>query len=235
MARIGLVRLSTVTVVAVHQPTFLPWLGWWDKLARSDVMVLLDDAQFPRESRGTWMNRVRLVVGGEPRWVTVPVVREGVRPINATRIDERQPWRRKALGSIEQSYRRAPHFAEVWPVVREALEHRAGDLAAFNEHGIRALGGLMGAPLARLRRASELDVDATGTDRLIELTRRAGGDAYLSGDGAEGYQEPERYPAAGIELRFQAFEDPRPVAGLSVVDALMHDGPERTARLIGFA
>ena len=50
-------------VVAVHQPTFLPWLGWWDKLARADVLVLLDDVQFPKKG-GTWMNRVRMLVSG---------------------------------------------------------------------------------------------------------------------------------------------------------------------------
>ncbi len=221
--------------VAVHQPTFLPWLGWWDKLARGDVLVLLDDAQFPRESRGTWVNRVKLVVGGEPRWVTVPVAREGVAPINRTRIDERQPWRRKVLGSIEQSYRRAPHFDAVWPVVRAVVEEPADDLASFNERGIRALGELMGAPLDRLVRSSEMDVDATGTDRLIALTQAAGGDTYLSGDGAEGYQDTEKYPAAGVRLTFQEFTDPRPTPGLSVVDALMHEGPEAVARLIGFA
>jgi hypothetical protein len=63
------------TVVAIHQPNFLPWLGFFDKLARADVFVLLNSVQFPRTSKGTWINRVKLLVGGEARWATVPIVR----------------------------------------------------------------------------------------------------------------------------------------------------------------
>jgi len=61
-------------VVAIHQPNFLPWLGYFDKLARADTFVLLDSVQFPKRN-GTWMNRVKLLVGGEPGWITVPIVR----------------------------------------------------------------------------------------------------------------------------------------------------------------
>ncbi len=213
-------------IVAIHQPTFLPWLGWWDKLARADVLVLLDDAQYPRESRGTWLNRVKLLVAGEPRWITMPVARtDGVRAINETRIDESQPWRRKALGSIEQSYRRAVHFEAVMPVVRAALEERADDLATFNEAGIRRLALLMGLPADRLVRASQLGVDSASTQRLIDLTAAVGGDVYLSGDGAEGYMDAAQFEGSGVELRLQGFTDPSPIAGLSVVDHLMREGP----------
>ena len=79
------VRRSPMTLVAIHQPTFLPWLGWWDKLVRADRLVLLDDVQFPKKG-GTWMNRVRMLVNGEPAWVTVPLDRSyhGVAPVRET-------------------------------------------------------------------------------------------------------------------------------------------------------
>jgi hypothetical protein len=63
-------------VVAIHQPTFMPWLGWWDKLVRCDVFIVLDAVQFPKKG-GSWMNRVKLLVGDRPAWVTVPVERSG--------------------------------------------------------------------------------------------------------------------------------------------------------------
>jgi hypothetical protein len=81
-------------LVACHQPNFLPWLGYFAKLARSDRFVLLDRVQFPRTSRGTYTNRVQLLIGGQPAWLTVPVVREGVQAIGDVRIDDRLPWRR---------------------------------------------------------------------------------------------------------------------------------------------
>jgi hypothetical protein len=208
-------------LVACHQPNFLPWLGYFAKLARSDRFVLLDRVQFPRTSRGTYTNRVQLLIGGQPAWLTVPVVREGVQAIGDVRIDDRQPWRRKALRSIEQSYARAPRFAEVMPVVRELLELDTDRIAVLNEEAIRRL-----APehAHKLVRQSQLPPsDAAATDLLIDLVRAAGGDAYLSGDGADGYQEEPKYAAAGLGFRLLGFEHPDTGAppGLSIVDALM--------------
>jgi hypothetical protein len=84
----------TQRLVAIHQPNFFPWLGYFDKLARADVFILLDDAQYPKTG-GTWSNRVQLLINEKPAWVTVPVVRSyhGVRQIREMRIDEQRPWR----------------------------------------------------------------------------------------------------------------------------------------------
>jgi hypothetical protein len=215
---------AALTLVACHQPNFLPWLGFFDKLERCDRFVLLDGVQFPRTSRGTYTNRVQLLIGGEPRWLTVPVLRGGVQRISEVRIDDRQPWRRKAIATIEHSYARAPGFAATMPLVRELIEHDTDRIAALNEHAIRRL-----APehAHKLVRQSELgDVPGAATDLLIGLVKAAGGDAYLSGDGADGYQERPRYAAAGLGFRLQGFEHPDTggPAGLSVIDARMR-GP----------
>jgi hypothetical protein len=229
-------------VVAVHQPNFLPWLGFFDKLARADVLVLLDDVQFPRTGAGTWLNRVRVLVDGRPAWLTVPVLRagRGLQSVREVEVDDAQPWRRRVLRTLETSYRRARGFDEVFPLVREIVEHPASRLAELNEHGIVLLADALGLDTSRLAHGSALGVgDARGTDLLIALTRAAGGSTYLSGDGAEGYQEPEKYAAAGLELRFQEFRHPtypqplpEPVHGLSVVDALMSCGVEGTRDLV---
>lgn len=210
-----------MTTVAAHQPNFLPWLGFFDKLARCDRFVLLDDVQFPRTSRGTYTNRVQLLIGGRPAWLTVPVVRDGIQRIRDVRIDDRQPWRRKALRTIEQAYARAPGFAETMPLVRELLGYDTDRIAELNEHAIRRL-----APehASKLVRQSDLgDVSGAATELLINLVKAAGGDAYLSGDGADGYQEQPRYAAAGLGFRLQGFVHPDTGApsGLSIVDARM--------------
>lgn len=208
-------------LVACHQPNFLPWLGYFAKLAQADRFVLLDRVQFPRTSRGTYTNRVQLMIGGQPAWLTVPVVREGPQAIGDVRIDDTQPWRRKAIRSIEQSYAKAPRFAEVMPLVRELLELDTDRIAHLNEEAIRRL-----APqdAHKLVRQSDLPtVDAAATDLLIGLVKAAGGDAYLSGDGADGYQEEPRYAAADLGFRLLGFTHPDTGAppGLSIVDALM--------------
>jgi WbqC-like protein family len=229
-----------VTLVAIHQPVFLPWLGWWDKLVRADRFVLLDDVQFPKKG-GTWMNRVRMLVQGEPAWVTVPVDRSyhGVRSIREMRIDERKPWRESVVDTIARSYRSAAHFEEVLPLVQDLVGVRTDRIAELNESAIRRLAEALELDTSKFVRQSELGVDGAGTDLLVELCRSVGGTAYLSGDGAAGYLEPEKFPAAGLDLVLQGFEPPaypqladEHVPGLSVVDTLMNCGRVRTLDLL---
>ncbi len=229
-----------MTLVAIHQPTFLPWLGWWDKLVRADVFVLLDDVQFPKKG-GTWMNRVRMLVGGEARWMTMPVDRryEGTRRVREMRIDESKPWRENMLATIRGSYARAPFADDVLPLVEEALAASTDRVAELNERATRLLAGRLGLDASKLVRQSDLGVSGEGTELLAKLCRTVGGDTYLSGDGADGYLEENVFGAAELDLTFQMFTPPRYpqptpdyVAGLSVVDALMSCGLRGTAELL---
>lgn len=228
-------------IVAAHQPNFLPWLGFFDKLARADVLVLLDDVQLPRSGAGSWVNRVRMLIGGRPTWVTVPIVRtgRGLQKIRDVQVDDDQPWRRRMLRTIETSYGSAPGFDEVAPLVRDIVEHPVTRIAELNERGIRLIAEALGLDTDRLVRSSDLPTTERGTDLLIEVTALVGGTTYLSGDGADDYLEPARYEGRGIALRFQQFRHPTypqaldtPVHGLSVVDALMNCGIEGTRQLL---
>lgn len=229
-----------MTLVAIHQPTFLPWLGWWDKLVRADVLVLLDDVQFSKKG-GTWMNRVRMLVGGEPRWVTMPVDRAytGTRRVREMRIDESKPWREKMLTTIRGSYARASFAGDVLPVVEEALVPGTDRVAALNEETIRLFADRLGLDTSKLVHQSELGVSADGTQLLIGLCRAVGGDTYLSGDGSDGYLDSDAFATAEVGLTFQEFTPPPypqstagHVAGLSIVDALMNCGWGGTAELL---
>jgi WbqC-like protein family len=232
----------TTRLVAIHQPNFFPWLGYFDKLARADVFVLLDDAQFPKKG-GTWINRVRLLIGEEPAWVTVPVVRSyhGVRQIREMRIDEQTPWRRKLLKTIQASYARAPRADEVMPLLSELIGNPTNELAEYNRAAIVALSDALGLKTEFVL-SSSLGIGSQATERLIEIVKVVGGTSYLSGGGAEGYQEDERFSEAGIQLVQQGFEPPTypqlassPVPGLSVIDALVNCGFEGTRRLLDSA
>jgi WbqC-like protein family len=229
-----------MTLVAIHQPTFLPWLGWWDKFVRCDVFVLLDDVQFPKKG-GTWVNRVRLLVNGEPWWVTVPVDRtyHGFRSVREMLIDEEQPWRRKIEATIKASYGSAPHFEEAYPPVEEALHLATDRIAELNEAALRRIAQELDLDTAKLVRQSDLGVTGRGTDLLVAVCQAVGGDAYLTGDGAGEYFVEEVVADAGLAVVEQRFDPPRYpqlvdeyVPGLSVVDALMNCGWEGTAALL---
>lgn len=228
-------------LVGIHQPNFLPWLGYFDKIRRSDVFVLLDNAQLSKTG-GTWANRVKLLVGGAEAWVTVPVTRNyhGTRTIAETQIDEHAPWRRKLLKTIELNYRRAPHFEAVYPWLTGVIEFDAGNLGDYNVFGIRSVMQQLEVPDAKLMLASALGVDGSSTELLASLVRRAHGDAYLAGGGAAGYQDDSVFENAGIEVVRQDFQHPTYpqfnsatfVPGLSIVDALMNIGFEGTASIL---
>jgi WbqC-like protein family len=229
----------TERLVAIHQPNFFPWLGYFHKLSRADVFVVLDDVQFPKKG-GTWVNRVRLLVNEKPSWVTAPVVRSyhGVREIREMRIDEQTPWRRKLLSTLQASYGRAPHNDEVMPLLTELIANPTDKLAEYNRASIVALARVLGLE-TQMVLSSSLGTTGRATRRLIQLVKAVGGTGYLSGGGAAGYQEDEWFAGAGLTLVTQEFEPPSypqladdPVAGLSVIDALFNCGFEGTRRLI---
>jgi hypothetical protein len=228
-------------IVAIHQPNFLPWLGWWNKLARADVLVLLDDVQFPKKG-ATYMNRVQLLVAGEAAWVTVPIVRaySGLRTVAEMRIDSERPWRDKLLGTLRAAYGRAPHFADTMALLEPLILDPTDGLAGFNERALRAVGQHLGLPTDRFARSSELPSSGQATERLVSLVRAVGGTGYLAGGGAAGYQQDQLFTEARLDLVKQSFL-PQPyrqggakqfVAGLSVVDALMWHGAGGAARLL---
>ena len=228
-------------IVAIHQPNFLPWLGYFDKLARADVFVFLDNVQLQRTG-GSYTNRVEMIISGRRNWVTVPISRQAEQRdrISEARIVERSPWRRKIKSAIEQSYAKAPHFAETMPHIARILDNRDDRLASFNTDAIKQLSQIVELGGRLVVNASALDVSGSGTDLLIAIVRAVGGTTYLCGGGATGYQEDEKFAAAGLTLEYQNFQHPvypqvaarAFSAGLSIIDALMNCGAAGTARLL---
>lgn len=229
-------------IVAIHQPNFFPWMGYFNKIARADVFCLMDNAQFPKTG-GTWVNRVRLLIGGEAQWCTAPVTRgySGVRAIREMELNNATPWREKLIGTIRANYGRAPAFAEVFPVIEPLIRNETASLADYNVQAIRTIAAKLGLTRARLVLGSELQgLTGQATDLLIQMTRAVGGTAYLCGGGAGGYQEDEKFAAAGIGLVYQNFahpvytqaKAPEFVPGLSIIDVLMHCGFETAGRLV---
>lgn len=228
-------------IVAIHQPNFLPWLGYFDKLARADVFVFLDNVQLQRTG-GSYTNRVEMIISGRRNFVTVPISRQAEQRdrIRDVRIVENGRWRRKVKSAIAQSYANAPHFDEIMPILAEILDSAEDCLAGFNIAAIAQLSRLMNLDDRATVNASTLDVSGSGTDLLIAIVRAVGGTGYLCGGGAGGYQEDEKIAAAGLTLEYQNFQHPvypqasarEFCAGLSVVDALMNCGAAGTARLL---
>lgn len=228
-------------VVAIHQPNFFPWLGYFDKITRSDIFVLFDDVQYPKTG-GAWSNRVKLLVSGEARWVTAAIDRNyhGTRTIREMTFLDKNPWREKILKTIEANYGRHPHYRECMNVVEPLLLNQEQNIAAYNIHAIDALCRALGIDAAKLKISSALPHTGSSNELLCSITHGVGGSVYMCGGGADGYQDTSVFVNAGIELRHQAFahsvypqyRQADFVPGLSVIDAIMNLGWTGTAKLL---
>ncbi|MGH3034384.1 MAG: WbqC family protein [Gaiellaceae bacterium] len=220
-----------MTVLAAHQPNYLPWLGYFDKMRRADVFVLLDAVQYPRGQSVANRNRIRTAQG--ELMLTVPVsVPKGQE--GKARYDEvsfaDEKWKKKHLRSIEQAYAQAPYFGRLFPELARIVEP-ARSFCDMNVELIRWHAERLGIA-TRLVRMSELDgVAGRKSELVVALCQRLGADVYLSGKGAGAYNEPELLAANGVQLRYQEFEHPvYPQTGegfvpnLAALDALFNCG-----------
>lgn len=220
-------------IVAIHQPNFFPWLGYFDKIRRADTFIFLDAVDYPRSGSGgmgSWTNRVRLNIQGQARWVTCPLKRVDLgTSISAVTIDDGQPWRSKLLRTLEANYRRAPRYAAAMALIEPLILASESNLAAFNIAAIKAIAAALGLETQFVLQSS-LPAEGKATELLTSLVHATGGSTYLAGGGASGYQDDDTFALRGLELVYQgfvahAYGDPeRFIAGLSVIDYLMFDG-----------
>jgi hypothetical protein len=228
----------TRTICAIHQPNFFPWRGYFDKIARADVFIFLDDVAYPKSGRGmgSWVNRVRLNMQGAARWVGCPVKRRhGEQPIREVLIDDSQPWRAKLLRTLEINYRRHAKYEAAMSLFRPLIEQSEGAIAEFNMRAVRGISEALGLRSCFVRQ-SELSASGKATELLVNLVKAVGATAYLAGGGATAYQENELFARHGIELVQQNFQDlpygpaDRFLPGLSVIDYLMIEGMHSLTR-----
>ncbi|MBI5816636.1 MAG: WbqC family protein [Nitrospinae bacterium] len=231
-------------IAAIHQPNFFPWMGYFRKIAMADVFVFLDTVQFPRTSRGSWINRVKILVDGEPRWLTCPIVRsEGIGSIADIMIDNGQPWREKMVKTLAHFYGKAPCFAPVIQWVEPMIHRPSVSLAEYNIANIMEISERLGLSPKFERQSQTSDpgvLEKSGSERLAAICQMAGADTYLAGDGAAGYEDESVYEKAGVRLVKSGFANPRYhqyglkdfAPGMSILDALFNIGAEKTAELV---
>ncbi len=220
--------------VAIHQPQYLPWLGYLDKLDSADVFIILDTVQFKKHE---WQNRNRIRTHDGWQWLTIPIVDRFPERIDQVEINARTDWPRKHRQALRLHYGRAPHWEPLGPALLALLERPWTRLCDLNVAVLDLLCGHCGLSTPRLL-ASSLGARDDPTDRLIDLCRAVGGTEYLAGESGPGYMDLDRFAQAGIAVSAQAYQHPTYlqqytpfVSHLSVVDLLLKCGPESLAVL----
>lgn len=229
--------MSKNRVVAIHQPNFLPWLGFFHKMALADVFILLDNVPFTKNG---FQNRVKIKSAQGEQWLTVPVLTKGRfgQLTCEVLLNDTIRWQRTHLAALRTNYRRAPYYEEVLAWLGPLYRGTSTSLAVFNQALIEITQHRL-ALSTELLTASSLSVEGSGAELLLRLVQAVGGDVYLSGPSGHDYLDTAIFQEAGIEVRFQQFDHPTYpqlygdfIPGLSAIDLLMNVHPSEAAKYI---
>lgn len=216
-------------MVSIHQPQYMPWIGYIDKIDRSDVFILLDNVQYKKNE---WQNRNRIKTAQGWQWITVPVLYSFPEKINEVRINNRVDWRRKHLVAIETNYRRAPYFSKYFPYLEDIYRKEWERLVDINITLIKTLVDLFGIR-KKILIASEFKTRDEPDGRLIDLCKAVGANTYLSGKDGPKYMDMDAFEKAGINVIIQDFKHPvypqlygKFEPNLSSIDLLFNCGEE---------
>lgn len=217
-------------IVAVHQPQYLPWLGYFDKIRRADIFCYLDCVQYKKND---WQNRNRIKTSQGWQWLTVPVRFQFPEKICEVKINQTVKWHKKHLQALVTNYRRAPFFDRYIAVFEQIYATDWEYLAGLNIHAIERLKTALGMDQKPAIQSSQLELRADPTDRLIDICKAVKADTYLSGQDGIKYMDLERFRQNGIEVIIQDFKHPvYPQnfdgfeSNMSAVDILFNCGPE---------
>lgn len=217
-------------ILTAHQPAYLPWLGYLDKIARADVFIYLDTVQFEKNS---FINRNRIKTPQGSQWLTIPVKTKGhlSSTLGETEVDEAQPWRAKHMKSIAANYGRAAHFKSCYPRLEDLIARSSDRLADLCWEHLKFWLSEFGVK-TRLVRSSECGSTGAKSDLVLDLCKRFGAARYISGSLGREYLVESDFRAAGISIEYQDYVHPvYPqlwgdfLANMSVVDLWLNCGP----------
>lgn len=227
-------------VIAIHQPQYMPWSGYFHKMASADHFVLLDNVQFKKNE---WQHRNRIRGPNGAQWLSVPTTYIFPQLINEVGIADVHTWQIKQCRSIESCYKKSSYFADYYPEFEAFFNRTFSMLCTCNIESIKMLAECCGISTP-CTLASEFEVDGTSTERLVNICRYFGADTYLAGAGGREYMDLKLFEMAGINVVFQEFTAPRYhqvwsggeddfIPGLSLIDLLFNCGEQSYSLLMG--
>jgi len=212
------------------QPYFFPYTGYWQLLKLVDRFVIYDDVNY---IKGGWINRNRILINGQPNYITVPLDHASPNKRICDISMQASPiWRKKLIKSIDNSYRKAPFYSQVFPIIEKIISHDTNHLAEFISHQLVTLAAFLGintkfVMTSRCYNNSSL----TGQDRVIDICKHENANIYINPRGGQTLYNLDTFNRENIDLQFitmRPFPYKQRVAGfspyLSIIDPLMEIG-----------
>ena len=220
--------------VAIHQPEYLPWLGYFNKVRLCDLLVIEDQVQYRRQR---FQNRNAIKTPMGPRWLTVPIHHNSLHTmINMVRINNKiehgSVWHERHLRTLRANYGRAKFFDDYIDAINSVYQKDWQLLADCNIALLKVLFRILGINV-RTKRASELGVTTAKNERIIEICKRVGADVYVTGRGGLNYLNKQLFEADGITVLLNDYKHPSYsqrfmklgfIPNLSVVDLIFNHG-----------
>ena len=217
--------------IAIMQPYFFPYIGYWQLIHAVDRFVIFDDVNYI--VRG-WVNRNRILINGKPAYITVPLHQASQnKKICDITLQSPPNQREKLTKTIEVTYRKTPYFDVVFPVVEKLICHEAHSLSDYLAHQLKTLSAFMGVTTEFVGTSRCYQNNGLkGQARLIDICKREGASTYINPQGGQAIYDNETFRNANIDLRFIVMR-PMPykqrsaefIPYLSIIDALMEIGP----------
>lgn len=233
-------------IAAIHQPNYIPWLGFFHKIYHCDVFILLDNVKY---SKNTVINRNKIKTPNGWMYLTVPVLTKNRSEelISETFIDNHQKWKEKHLKTILLNYGKSEYFSLYNELFSDIYKTKWIKLVELNQYIICEVIKELGIN-TKIINATDLHVEGRGNELLINICKAVGADTYLSGKGAAGFIDKKKYDGyikadeftkEGIQLTFQEFEHPTYnqlygdfIPNMSVIDLLFNCGPRSLENLL---
>ncbi|MDF2531603.1 MAG: WbqC-like family protein [Clostridia bacterium] len=196
--------MQQLKTVVIHQPDFLPYLGFFDRLLKSNLFVVFDDVQYV--DRG-WINRDKIKTPSGKKWITIGVQKASrdtkINDIKLAATD----WKDRHLSMIYENYRKAAYYDEVIPYVQALYDFECEMLIDFTMKSIVMLLELFDIKIDIVY-ASSLQATGKSNERLVSVLNKVQAAKYLSGIGARAYYQPMPFESAGIQVVWQEFHHP---------------------------
>lgn len=189
-----------MTRVVISQPMYFPWAGFLAQMALADVFIWLDDARF---SKGSFTNRVQMLVGGTRKWMTIPLAGKGSHSTIADLAAPTEDWRDSHLSLIRTALGERAAYGDARDCAAAALA--PAPLCQTIIASAEALAGRLGVLPPRILISSQLDCPGTGWRRVLDLVVAVGGREYITGHGARNYLDHSAFEARGIDVSYMNY------------------------------
>lgn len=226
-----------VKIISAHQPAYLPWLGYFHKIALSDDFVILDSVQFEKNS---FINRNKIKTSNGPLWLTVPVLIAGHTQnlISDIQVNNAVNWRDKHWKSICLNYRKAPYFGKFSGFFEDMFQNQWEKLVDLLEHSFRFFIQELGIK-TRIHNQHDLNICSKKQELIIDLARHFDADAFVFGALGKEYADEDYFKQNRVIPYFQDYRHPVYaqngkdfIANMSVIDLLFNVGSERAGEII---